>query len=619
MWAWNDDFTWIKGSHGIKFGGMYQINHYNGFGRQCVSGCASFSPVETNIGGSTSSSTGSAFASFLLGQANGGSIDTIRYIGQQWPYFAGYIQDDWRVNRKLVINAGLRWETTLPPTGKDDKWSDFSPTTINPRDGIPGALIFAGAGTGRVGTSRLADSYFGAFGPRLGMAYNMNEKTVIRASAGITFAPIMTVSGSTHQRGFTLTYGAPGGNDGVRPSFVLAQGFPSYTPPPFIDPSFSNKDNMPWFQGKEATTPPAAYNFNFSIQRQITSSLIVEAGYNGVMGAHLQTQLLGYNQVPFANYTKYGSALLNSNILSPAAVAAGLTPPYANFVNEWGGNATVKQALRPFPQYQSIDTYSGGGDHSGHSTYNAAILRLEKRYANGLNFQASYVFSKLLTDSDSYWGSGQSADQGNRGLEKSIGAYDVTHNFKFNVNYELPVGKGKKFLNHGAASYALGNWRVSSIHFYASGQPVGVGTSYSLPIFNGRTPAYVTSFDGWRAPTKGGSFDPSVDTFFTPYGTGPFPLQGAGTALNSLGNVTRYNPKVRQFPNLNENLSLAKAFPIWESVKIEFRAEAFNVLNRVRFGTGSGTLQDQNFGRLTSSSDLLNTPRQLQMALKLYF
>jgi hypothetical protein len=297
-----------------------------------------------------------------------------------------------------------------------------------------------------------------------------------------------------------------------------------------------------------------------------------------------------------------------------------------------GQRATVAQALRPYPQYNLIDTSSGGGDHSGHSTYHAAIIRLEKRYDNGLTFQTSYVFSKLLTDSDSYWpsqalGSGcpgtvlncsSAADQNNRRLEKSIGQFDVTHNFKLGLVYELPFGKGKRFLTHGVAAWALGNWRVSLINVYSSGTPIALGTTYSLPVFGGRTVPYITSYDGWRAATAG-SFDPSVNNFFVPYGTGPFPTQGSGTALNGIGNSTRFNPKVRYFPNYNENFSVAKSFPIHESIRLDFRAEAFNGLNRVRFGTGSTTLQDQNFGRLTSNGDLLNTPRQLQLALKLYF
>jgi hypothetical protein len=150
-----------------------------------------------------------------------------------------------------------------------------------------------------------------------------------------------------------------------------------------------------------------------------------------------------------------------------------------------------------------------------------------------------------------------------------------------------------------------------------------------LPLYgatNGRSIPYVTSYNGWQ-PNWNGSFDPTVDTFLVPWCrsaattcTGPFPYQASNAAQDdSFGNSTRFNPKVRQFPNLNENLAVARVFPIKESVRVEFRAEAFNVFNRVRFGPGDLNLQDSNFGHLTSSADLLNTPRQLQLALKLYF
>jgi hypothetical protein len=174
---------------------------------------------------------------------------------------------------------------------------------------------------------------------------------------------------------------------------------------------------------------------------------------------------------------------------------------------------------------------------------------------------------------------------------------------------------------HGIGSWILGNWGVNGILIYASGQPVAITSSYVLPLYpsSGRSTPYVTSYTGWQPQWKNGSFDPSVDNFFVPYGSGPFPMQGQNTPYDGFGNATRYSPKVRQFPFLNENMSVARAFPIRESMRLEFRAEAFNVFNRTRFGTGNTQLQSTNFGHLTSSADLLNTPRQLQLALKLYF
>jgi len=346
--------------------------------------------------------------------------------------------------------------------------------------------------------------------------------------------------------------------------------------------------------------------------------MVLETSYNAVIGAHLQDGVLNYNQVNPAYLAKDGAALLTSPINSSAAIAAGITAPFPGFQQLWGKRATVAQALRPFPQYSTIDTAGGQGDHSGHSTYHACLVKLERRYASGLTFQTSYVFSKLLTDADSAWPQLPAADQYNRRLEKSIGQFDITHNFKLALIYELPFGKGKQWLNHGFASAVLGNWRVSTVNIYQTGTPVSISTSVSQPIFAGRTVPYVTSYNGWQ-PNWSGSFDPSVDNFFVPYGSGPFPIQGPGTPYTGIGNVTRYNPKVRYFPSLNENMSLAKTIPIHERLQIDFRAEAFNIFNRVRFGTGATQLQDQNFGHLTSNADILNIPRQLQLALKLYF
>lgn len=633
VYAYNDDFTWIHGKHTFKFGGMYQLNHYNGFGRQCEAGCVGFSYQETGVpGGTNPNAGGNAFASFLLGYADNGQIDTVRFIGQQFYYFGGYFQDDWRVTSKLVLNLGLRWDGNLPPTGLNDRWADFGPTTPNPGAGnIPGAVLFAGNCQGCVGSRTLANFWSAGFGPHIGLAYSKDTKTVIRASYSRSFGALIAVTGSTHNSGFTLTQSFPSANNGITPSYTVDQGMPPWTAPPFINPAVSNGANVAWFQGNETTKLPAFDNFNFSIQRQIGGSMVAEIAYSGVMGEHLQTGLLDYNQISPSYLTAFGTVaqslvVLNSQVGSATANAAGIRSPYPGFTG------TVAQALRPFPQYNLIDTYAGQGDHSGHSTYHAVYLKFQKRYSNGLTFQGSYALSKLLTDADSAWGNGLGAAQSafyaadffNRGLEKSIGEFDVTHDFKFSTVYDLPVGRGQKYLTKGAASWILGNWRVTSINLYASGTPVAITTSEILPIYatsdqtSTRVSPYITSYSGWQ-PSFSGGFDPSKYNFFVPYGSGPFPFQGTGTALSSIGNATRYNPKLRLFPNLNENMSLTKTFPIHEQMRLEFRAEAFNVFNRVRFGTGSTQLQSQSFGVLTGAGSQINTPRNLQLALKFYF
>jgi Carboxypeptidase regulatory-like domain len=613
-----DDLTIVRGRHTLKAGGQAQFAYYNGFGRQCVAGCINFDFKNTGRPGDTNFTTagGSPLASMLLGYAQAGSIDTIRYIGQQWPSFSGFVQDDWRMRSNLVLNIGLRWETTLPPTGEKDNWSDFDPNLPNPgAGGLKGALIYAGSGTGLVGSRRLADSYFKAFGPRFGVAWSVSPKTVIRTSYSLSYANISTVTGSTHNLGFTLTDTQSDSTNGLQPRFLVKDGRPAYVAPPFVDPSFGNGRNMPWFQGQEATRPPAYQSFNLSIQHQITPSTVGEVSYNGSLGSGLQAGLLQYNALDPKYLTQYGATLLNSRIDSAAAVAAGLTAPFSGFIGLWGSSATVRQALRPYPQFQGIDTAAGGGDHSGHSTYHAGMIRFEKRYSRGLQFQTSYVFSKLLTDADGYWPGAAAMDPYNRRLEKSIGQYDITHNLKLSGVWDVPVGKGKALLNlKGPADWVLGGWRVSAIALYSSGTPMGLGTTNSVPNFGGGTRPIVSTYDGWQIATKGDHFDPAVDRTIQPASF--FPAQPA----NTFGNMTRYNPKFRSRPNLNENISLSKSFRIHESIRLDLRGEMFNAFNRTRFGFGSLTIQSQTFGVLSNTAgDQANSPRQMQLAAKLYF
>jgi hypothetical protein len=429
---------------------------------------------------------------------------------------------------------------------------------------------------------------------------------------------VTTVTGSTHNQGFSTNPGFSTQDNGVTPAFLLSGSFPAFPLPPFVNPSGSNGLAIPWWQGKEATRLPEYNSWNLSIQRQLNSSTVLDVSYNGQAGAHLQTALLNINQVPTQYLTTLGPALLNSNINSPAAVAAGITKPYPTF------NGSVAQSLRPYPQFSAIDTWSGAGDHSGHSTYHAGIIKIEKRYANGLSLQSSYVFSKLFTDSDTYWvtDNPRAADHYNRGLEKSIGFYDITHNAKLGLVYDIPFGKGRKWLTSGAGNWVLGGWRFASIHYYASGRPLGITSGIDLPFspnVGARQAATITTYDGWRGATAGGSFEPNPaataggDRFTQPVSF--FPAQ----PNNRVGNETRANPKLREFPNYNENFSLGKTFQIREKMRVDFRWEAFNVFNRVRFGTGPLSLTNPNFGRLTSNSDLLNTPRTMQLGLKFYY
>jgi hypothetical protein len=270
----------------------------------------------------------------------------------------------------------------------------------------------------------------------------------------------------------------------------------------------------------------------------------------------------------------------------------------------------VNQSLRPYPQYSTISTGAQNGDKSGHSSYHALLVKASRRYARDFTIQWSYLLSKLITDSDTYFANSATAsmDHYNRRLEKSIGQYDRTHTIKFSTIWNMPFGKRQKWLNSGLLSQVIGGWRISAIQVYTSGAPLALQRNNPLPIFNGITRPQVDSYDDWRVPLTGDYFDPAKDIYLKPAGS--FPAQP-----NWFGNATRYSP-VRGFWNASENVSLAKTFHLTETIRADLRGEAFNALNRVVFSSPNTNLNNLNFGRVTGQA---NNPRQMQVALKLYW
>jgi hypothetical protein len=343
-------------------------------------------------------------------------------------------------------------------------------------------------------------------------------------------------------------------------------------------------------------------------------SLALEVGYLGVNASHLQSSLLTFNALMYPYlpahlnpFTASGRTVLASRVGSATANNAGVTAPFRAFETLWGNGASVGQALRPFPQFAAIDTTNGGGDRIGHSTYHSMQVRANQRFSNGLTFNWSWVFSKYITDADG----GAPMDPMNRRLEKSISPNNQTHVVKGIYSYEFPFGKGKRWLNSpGVIRAIVGGWRLAGIHTYQSGSPVSISTTIGFPLFAGGNRPTVATYEGWRGPIAGDKFDPGIDNFFQPvafFGNQP---------NDRFGNMTRVNPKLRAFAAYNENISFARMFHFNERSRIEFRGEAFNVLNRTRFGFQSTSLQNANFGLMRTQA---NSPRRFQLSLKLYW
>ncbi|MBI1353131.1 MAG: carboxypeptidase regulatory-like domain-containing protein [Acidobacteria bacterium] len=627
MLAIKDDLSIVKGKHTIKFGGSFQRQEANGFGEQCIAGCIDFSFKGTSIPGNTSFNSGSSFASFLLGEANSGGTETVRDVNQIYNYFGFYIQDDWRLSSKLTMNIGLRWDYTAPPYSGKDEYSDFTPDRPNPAvNGFPGALRFSGFGEGTENSRTLVGKWPWGFGPRIGLAYQLDSKTTMRAAFGRSFSRVTAVAGSGHFAGFIGNWRFNSLDDGITPAFRWDQGLPYYPLPRTLDPnapldpSFANNQNVHHWQQPDATRAPENYYWTFNLQREVFRNTVFEAAYTANIGANLQAGLVNMNQVPTPIWndlvSRYGAtqaaSLLRGSITSAAAQNAGINAPYANFFDPSVQQVrSVNQALRPYPQYLGIQTGGQGGDKSGHSSYHAMVLRATRRFSDGLAFEWNYTFSKLITDADDYnEGDGTTQDQYNRRNEKSIGEFDLTHVVKMSTVYELPFGKGKRFAGNAgkAVNAVIGGWRVGFIQTYQSGFPYRLQRNNPLPIFNRDTRPTITSYDGWRAPLAGGSFDPSVDRFID---KSIFPAQPT-----DFGNATRLNPKVRLFPRFNENVSLAKTFGLTEKFRLDLRWEAFNLLNRTVFSEGNHNINSNSFGVVTSQ---VNQARSMQVGLKLYW
>lgn len=627
MLAIQDDFSIVRGKHTFKFGGSFQRQEANGFGEQCIGGCVNFSFLGTSIPGNTSFNSGSSFASFLLGEAISGGTETVRAVNQIYNYSGFYFQDDVRLSPKLTMNIGLRWDYTAPPYSGKDEYSDFTPDRPNPAvNGFPGALRFSGFGEGTENSRTLVGNWPWGFGPRLGLAYQISPKTTVRAAFGRSFSRVTAVAGSGHFAGFIGNWRFNSLDDGITPAFRWDEGLPSYPlprtldPDAPLDPAFSNNQNTHHWQQSDATRAPENYYWTLNIQREIFNNTVFEAAYTANIGARLQAGLVNMNQVPTAIWndlvSQHGAtqaaSLLRGSITSQAAQDAGINAPYANFFDSDVQQVqSVNQALRPYPQYLTIQTGGQGGDKSGHSSYHAMVLRATRRFSNGFAFEWNYTFSKIITDTDDYSeGDGTTQDQYNRSLEKSIGQFDLTHVVKLSTVYELPFGKGKRFAGNAgkAVNAVIGGWRLGLIQTYQSGFPYRLQRNNPLPIFNRDTRPTITSYDNWRAPTAGDSFDPATDVFID---NSIFPAQPV-----DFGNATRHNPKVRHFPRFNENISLAKSFPITERFRLDLRGEAFNLLNRTVFNEGSHNINSNSFGVVTGQ---VNSPRSMQVGLKLYW
>jgi hypothetical protein len=588
--------AWTKGRHSIKFGGNFWPEYANAREGYQSSGSFGFSNLITSLPNSSRyTSSGSSFATFLLGELSSASVSEPYARGARYRSYALFVQDEWRATNKLTLSYGLRWEGNGAPFEPNGTASGFSPSIPNAKaNNRPGALVFAGQGAGRTGSRSLSDGWYGGWGPRLGIAYQATPKTVVRASGGVYFAPgfrtrliaygFSNSNGRSSATGYTPLYNWTTG------------GYPTdFARAPFIDPTFQNGQNVSSIL-PDTSRMPQILTWTFSLQRELVRNLALEATYVGSKSTHLILggSLSNRNTLD-PNYLALGN-LLFQDISSSAAASAGYTVPYAAFTAQ--PTHTVGQSLRPYPQYMNVSEEWGP---RGVGQFNSLQLKATKRYSSGLTLLAFYTWSKNMTDSDSGpidLGPGEGSVQNptNRRSERSISTDGPPHVFVASGTYELPFGPGKAMLAKSKAlGRIVGGWQVTAYVRYASGSALAVtgGNGISALGYPNIRANYVGG-DPYKV-TNPRDFDPARDLY----------LNAAAFATPStfaLGNTSRVLSWLRGFTGKSESLSLAKRVPIRERLRLMVRADATNPFNFVRWSNPNTNITSSNFGKVTGAS-----------------
>jgi hypothetical protein len=650
----SDSLSWVRGRHTIKLGADLRIQQLNVFQNFDNGGHFNFRHDQTSGLDANGNQTGGWTLASLATGATEWSWVTLTPTRPAWRYLnQGYfINDDFKVNSRLTLNLGFRYEYQRPRVEAHDFYRAFDPTAMNPEVGRAGALA------GAAGQGGLKTTYQGMFepnrtdfSPRVGFAYSLNTRTVVRGGIGLYYAPYL--------------YDASSGILGYRawrniiPPYSIDHGWMStsaylstYPAHPSPDPAgqFIGSD-VDYYQ-KDAKTGRTE-QWSLGLERELPWNMMASASYIGNKGTRLRSNLTRINALPF-DYLKLGAEVLNRNINDVTAAdrayagSLGITlPTSANAVYQ-GFNWSVAQALRPFPQYNHVNNLM---ESRGQSWYNALNLRLDKRFSQGLQFGVAYTWSKLITTAgDDLWGNtpltGVLQNPFDTRSIRALSPTNAANVVVFNYIYELPFGKGKQFLNRGGiVDKIVGGWQINGIHRYQGGMPIVVSINggnargfldtmgyggnlrpnlTGKPILLGGSltganvaivnpAAFSAPAEYGAAPTKNVS-DPAYAAYYAN------PMKFFGTAPAVLNS--------RILPYYSENFSLLKKFRISESMTAELGAEAFNLFNRHRYWMpdtnldgfrADGTATNGNFGMASVTDTTAYTPRSVQLRARFTF
>lgn len=614
-WNINGSVSKFVGRHTFKYGGDFRRQTIDVFCFDQSSGEFRFDTAFTADNPTNPTpGTGNALANLMLGyplfNGEGGRIPVASPFNGLVDYYGAYVQDDFRVSSKLTVNYGLRYEFEQGLKERDNNFTvafdRTATTTLSNGQIISGGLIYAGQNGF---PDHQGDPSKMKFSPRIGVAYSMNEKTVIRGGYGIFWAPwnYQFPGPTTYgQTGFTQnTFMDVGTATTPRLSAGGTGGLDDPFPNGFLQPRGS-ADGLLTGVGQQIDfvnqdrKSPKVHQWSLDVQRELRGGMAASVSYIGSHGSDL-------------NYGGSNEGFVNINQIPISSVQANAANLFTNVPNPYFGteagvgvlaNPTValQQLLRPFPQFRDIRARQTSG---ARANYNAMIFKLDRRLSNGWGGRFSYVYSKLKDDQFGETNQYSTQHTGNRpqdnynlDAEYSVGILDRPHSLVLAPYFELPFGEGKSHATSGAGNVLLGGWSISAIITYESGYPRNITDNQDTSnTFSGVQRPNLTGTD----PATSGSQTSAerLNQWINPAAYTVAPQFTFGTA-------PRNDERIRSPYKPNWDVVFAKNTTLGGPYKFQFRLEMLNLFNQPKFnGGGDGRVGRSNFGQINSQAGFM--------------
>ncbi|MBN9615323.1 MAG: TonB-dependent receptor [Acidobacteriales bacterium] len=631
------------GKHTLKFGADLRRLEEQYFQNNSPGGVFGFDNIFTGKNPSSASGTGNPFASFLLGYAATGTVQIAPSTFSTIYYQGYYLSDNWLVTNKLTLTLGLRYEIPGVYRERTRRISTFNPTEVNPVlgavsiNGKPVTGAFDLVGTPEHPAVGMRNEHFTNFSPRLGLAYRLNDNTVIRAGWGKFVIPSdLQFPESPVQSGINYVNNVQvvSTDSNATPATTLDDPYPmGLLGAPGRDPSYQQtllggNANAVYADEENGAT----YQWNFAVQRQLPKGIALEVAYAGLHGSNLPMSV-GINQVS-ETYLKQAAADSNcvgptSNLSTKCFLTVKVANPFYGKISQGTlQNPTVSQnqLLRPYPQYGSI---TNTGAYRGFSNYNALQMKVEKRFPKGGVLLGSYTFSKLMANAetltswlDSATGSAGYQNLNDLSREYSLSSFDSRQRLVVSYVYSLPFGRNQRFLANvsGLADKLVSGFGFNGVTTFQEGYPLGLTMSQNN-IGNYATTGS-TRPDVVQGCSKsiGGPIQKrlgdisSGGSISNPYFNKA--CFAAPATVFSFGNESRTDNTLRGPGIANFDLALFKDTHLTEKLVLQLRIESFNLFNRVQFGNPNTSIGNANVGQITRQT---NEPRLLQVAGRINF